>query len=297
MVNEHAVSPRLAASWYHAPSNVVFHASYDRAFQTPAVENILLASADLVASLGGEGLSLPLRASRGNFYEAGVSKALFDRLRVDANYFHRQSTNTADDEVLLNTGVSFPIAFAESTVNGFETKVDVPHWGRYSGWVSYSLSKAVGRLPIVGGLFLGDDVEQQLSSSETFPITQDQRHTFRARARAQIHARAWVAVAFQYNSGLPVETDAAPDSTFLAQQYGQVVLDRVDFEHGRVRSSSSLDFSFGTELKRSGSRSLRLQADLFNATDRLNVINFAGLFSGTAIGAPRSGMLRLRFEF
>ena len=297
VADEQAVSPRLAASWYHAPSNVVLHVSYDRAFQTPAVENILLASADLVTRLGGEGLSLPLRSSRGNFYEAGLSKALFDRARVDVNYFHRRSTNMADDEVLLNTGVSFPIAFAEGTVNGLETKLDVPHWGRYSGWVSYSLSKAVGRLPIAGGLFLGDEVSAQLSSSETFPITQDQRHTFRARARAQVHSRAWVAAGFQYNSGLPVEADDLPSAAFLAAQYGQAVLDRVDFERGRLRSSSSIDLSFGAELKRSGSRSLHLQADVFNLTDRLNVINFAGLFSGTAIGAPRSGALRLRFEF
>jgi TonB dependent receptor/Carboxypeptidase regulatory-like domain len=297
VVDEQAVSPRLAVSWYHAPANVVFHASYDRAFQTPAVENILLASSDLVKSLGGEGLSLPLRSSRGNFYEAGLSKALFNRVRVDANYFHRHSTNTADDEVLLNTGVSFPIAFAEGTVYGLETKLDVPRWGRVSGWVSYSLSKAVGRLPIAGGLFLGNDVAEQLSSTETFPITQDQRHTFRTRVRAQLHPRAWVAIAGTYNSGLPVETDSLASPAFLATQYGQAVLDRVDFDRGRVRPSSSLDLSFGADLKRSGNRSLRLQADVFNLTDRLNVINFAGLFSGTAIGAPRSGAIRLRFEF
>ena len=297
IADEHAVSPRLAASWYHAPLNVVFHASYDRAFQTPAVENILLASSDLVTSLGGQGLSLPLRSSRGNFYEAGLSKALFDRVRLDANYFRRHSTNTADDEVLLNTGVSFPIAFAEGTVNGFETKLDVPRWGPLSGWVSYSLSKAVGQLPISGGLFLGDNAVDQLSSSESFPITQDQRHTFRARVRAQMHARAWIAVAGQYNSGLPVETDSLPSSAVLAEQYGQAVLDRVDFARGRARPSSSVDASFGVDLKRNGSRSLRLQGDLFNVADRLNVINFAGLFSGTAIGAPRSGALRIRFEF
>ena len=75
------------------------------------------------------------------------------------------------------------------------------------------------------------------------------------------------------------------------------MLDRVDFDRGRVRRSSSIDLSLGAELKRSGSRSLRLQADLFNLADRLNLINFAGLFSGTAIAAPRSGALRLRFEF
>ena len=32
-------------------------------------------------------------------------------------------------------------------------------------------------------------------------------------------------------------------------------------------------------------------------TDRLTVINFAGLFSGTALGAPRSVTVRLQAEF
>ena len=39
------------------------------------------------------------------------------------------------------------------------------------------------------------------------------------------------------------------------------------------------------------------QADVLNLTNRLNVINFAGLFSGTAIGAPRSFSIRLSAEF
>ena len=50
---EDAVSPRASASWFIAPANLVLHASYDRTFQTPAVENILLASSDLIRSLGG----------------------------------------------------------------------------------------------------------------------------------------------------------------------------------------------------------------------------------------------------
>jgi hypothetical protein len=42
---------------------------------------------------------------------------------------------------------------------------------------------------------------------------------------------------------------------------------------------------------------VKLQADVMNLTDRLNVINFAGLFSGTAVGSPRSFGLRLTAEF
>jgi hypothetical protein len=40
-----------------------------------------------------------------------------------------------------------------------------------------------------------------------------------------------------------------------------------------------------------------VQADVRNLTDRLNVINFAGLFSGTALAAPRSGAVRVRADF
>jgi hypothetical protein len=34
-----------------------------------------------------------------------------------------------------------------------------------------------------------------------------------------------------------------------------------------------------------------------NVTNRLNVINFAGLFSGTAVAAPRSATVGLQIEF
>jgi hypothetical protein len=34
-----------------------------------------------------------------------------------------------------------------------------------------------------------------------------------------------------------------------------------------------------------------------NVTNRLNVINFAGLFSGTALGAPRSINVRSQIVF
>jgi hypothetical protein len=44
-------------------------------------------------------------------------------------------------------------------------------------------------------------------------------------------------------------------------------------------------------------RSLQLQVQATNVTDRLNVINFASVFSGTAIGIPRSVSARLRLSF
>ncbi len=74
-------------------------------------------------------------------------------------------------------------------------------------------------------------------------------------------------------------------------------MQRVNFERGRGRPSSSLDASAGIELIHSDKLRFRFQADVFNLADRLNLINFSGVFSGTALDVPRSFSLRLRAEF
>jgi len=80
-------------------------------------------------------------------------------------------------------------------------------------------------------------------------------------------------------------------------QYGPAVVARVDLARGRVRPQFSLDASVGADLYSSDRATLRLQGDIENINDRLNVIDFAGLFSGNAIGPPRSGFVRMQVEF
>ena len=99
----------------------------------------------------------------------------------------------------------------------------------------------------------------------------------------------------EYGSGLPVEFEGTADEALA--QYGLAVVARVDLAHGRVRPQFSLDASVGAELYRSDHVTLRLQGDIENINDRLNVIDFAGLFSGNAIGPPRSGFIRLQTDF
>jgi hypothetical protein len=115
--------------------------------------------------------------------------------------------------------------------------------------------------------------------------------------RYQPHPRVWFAFGASYNSGLPFEIEGPGDEAFVAEQYGQRILDRVNFDRGRVRPSSSLDASIGVELLRADRMKLRLQADAFNLANRLNLINFSGVFSGTALDVPRSYSVRLRAEF
>ena len=122
--------------------------------------------------------------ARANFYEIGVTKSFWGSLRLNANVFRRDFRNYSDDDVLLDTGVSFPIAFANAQITGEEKlQIAAAHWGRFSGHLSYANELGVGQGPITGGLFLGSDAINGLSDTSRFPVSQDQRNTARARAR------------------------------------------------------------------------------------------------------------------
>lgn len=75
------------------------------------------------------------------------------------------------------------------------------------------------------------------------------------------------------------------------------MLDRVNFARYRVRPSLAVDVSAGAEVYKNDRVSTRLQADVENLNNRLNLLDFGGLFSGTAIGPPRSYSLRLQTAF
>ena len=295
LVDDSAVSPRLGVAWYWKRADLVFRGSFDRIFQTPAFENLLLASSPEVDSLSDNVLRLPVRPSHGNFYEGGLAKGLFGKIRLVANYYVRSLDNFADDDLLLNTGVSFPISFRKAEIRGAEAKLEIPRWGPLSGFVSYSNMLGVGYLPVTGGLFLGSDAVGVLGVATSFPISQDQRNSVRGRFRYEVTPRIWLALGASYNSGLPVEFDGTYADALAA--YGPRIVSRVNFDRGRVRPSASLDASAGFIAWQKEKRSVRFQADVKNLTDRLNVIDFAGLFSGTAIAAPRSFSLRVQTDF
>ena len=61
-VDESAFSPRLGVAWSWPAAQFQVRASYDRAFQTPAVENLLLASSPAVDSLSETVVRLPVPA-------------------------------------------------------------------------------------------------------------------------------------------------------------------------------------------------------------------------------------------
>jgi len=298
LVNQNAFSPRVALSRYFPSVGINVHGAYDRIFQTPSFENILLSSSTAAVTLDTSvpAVQLPVPPSHGSYYELGLTKALFNRLRVDANVFRRDVNNYADDSQVLSTGISFPISFEKGILYGAEGKLEVQDWRGFSGIASYSY--IVGNVwnPVTGGLFLGDDASGALTQlTGHFPDSQDQRQTIRARLHYQAAPRLWFALGSDYNSGLPFQPDLTPQQ--YATEYGQVVINHLNFDRGRISPYLTENASLGTDIYKREKYSVKLQADAQNLSNKLEVIDFGGLFSGNAIGPSRSFSLRLATEF
>ncbi len=297
VLNQQAVEPRLAMSRYFPSAQVVLHFSYDRVFQTPSFENILLSSSTAVESIDPKNfLRLPVRPSQGDYYEGGLSKVFFKQIRLDADYFRRFVDNYADDDQIENTSISFPISFRKAIIYGVDGKLELPDWRNLSGYLSYSYEVGNAWFPVTGGLFLGGDASAAASQvTGHFPDSQDQRNTVRGRLRYQIAPRFWIAGGLQFDSGLPFDFDGDP-ATVLAE-YGQQVLDRINFDRGRIYPAFQANASAGATIYRSQRVNMRFQIDGQNLNNVLDVIDFGGLFSGNAIGPPRSFSLRLTTKF
>ncbi|HWB32119.1 MAG TPA: TonB-dependent receptor [Acidobacteriaceae bacterium] len=296
LLNQSAFSPRLSISRYFPAHGLVVHGSFDRVFQTPSFENILLSSSAQIQTLSPQFLRLPVQPSRGNYYEGGLTKSAFNRLRLDANVYRRDVRNFADDDQLLNTGVSYPIAFDRAVIYGLEGKLAAFDLAHFSGFVSYSYMVGNVWLPVTGGLFLGDDAGNAVDQlSGHVPASQDQRNTVQTRLQYRITPRLWVAGGAGYGSGLPFEYEGTEQAAIA--QYGPAVVSRLNFDRGRIRPLLTVSSSIGATLYSSETLKLNLQADGENLNNRLNVLDFNGIFSGNAIAPARSGYLRLSASF
>ncbi len=296
LLNQNAFSPRISIGRYLPSLNLVLHGSFDRVFQTPSFENILISSSPQIDALSDQFLRLPVQPSLGNYYEGGITQALFNRLRLDMNVYRRDVKNYADDDQLLNTGVSYPIAFDKSVIYGAEAKLAVARLGKMNGYLSYSYMVGNVWLPVTGGLFLGDDVGNPVTQLKGhLPVSQDQRNTLRTRFQYQVLPRIWFAAGAEYGSGLPFQYQGT-EADALAR-YGPQVVSRINFARGRMRPLLAVNSSLGADVYKGEKMNMRFQVDGSNLNNRLNVLDFGGLFSGNAISPARSVTMRLNTRF
>lgn len=296
LLNRQALSPRLGLARAFRGRNLVLHGSWDRIFDTPSFENILLSSSPAVRAINSDFLRLPVQPATGNYWELGATQGFANRTRLDVNAYWRHVRNAADDDQLLNTGLSYPIAWAHSATYGAESKLQVVAAGPVSGFVSYSYMVAKVWFPVTGGLFLGQDAQNALANLHGhFAATQDQRNTLASRWQAGVGPRLLLAAGASYGSGLPFDYGGSEQEALA--QYGPAVVSRLNFQRGRVLPLLAVNASASLNLYRRDQMRVTLHADGENLNNRLNVMDFGGLFSGNAIAPARSVLLRLDTRF
>jgi len=149
---------------------------------------------------------------------------------------------------------------------------------------------------VTGGLFLGDDAASAVTQfTGHSPDSQDQRNTVRSRVRYQVVWGLWFAFGSDYNSGLPFQPDLTAQQ--YATEYGPVVISHLNFDRGRISPYLTENVSVEGDLYQREKSSVRLEADVQNLSNTLEVIDFGGLFSGNALGPARQYTVRLVTSF
>ncbi len=306
VIKDSGVSPRVGVAYFIPQTKTTLRASYNRFFQTPPSENLLLASSAQAAALSplavlqGQSGVRPILPDKQNVFEIGVQQQATKYARLNLTAYQKRITNFGDKDQFFDTGVIFPISISKGRVTGAELRLETAEVKGFSGFLSYAKARSFGVTPINGGLFLGESAGSLDQPGERFANDHDQRNS----AQFQInytHRRTGIYTFFggRYDSGYP--TDVEPGTTlaeFTASGFDPRLYGKIDFERGRVRPRTVLNFSIGADLLRKERTSLNVQFDVQNLANKLFLYNFESVFSGTHVGFPRifSGRIGLRFK-
>ena len=306
VIGEDAFSPRVGIAYFIPRTQTTLRASYNRFFQPPPAENLLLASSAEVSALSplaviqGQSGVRPILPDKQHAFEIGAQQQISDKLRLNVTAYQKRIVNFADKDQFFDTGVIFPIAISEGRVTGEEVRLETSDIKGFRGFVSYANARAYGVTPINGGLFLGESVESLDEPGLKFANDHDQRNSAQFQTYYN-HQPTGIYLIFggRYDSGYP--TEVQPGTTladFVAAGFDSRLYNEIDFQRSRVRPRTILNFSVGVDLMRNEHTSLNLQFDVQNLTNELFLYNFESVFSGTHIGYPRlfSGRLALHFK-
>ena len=306
VIGEDAFSPRIGIAYFIPRTQTTLRASYNRFFQPPPAENLLLASSSEAAALSplaamqGQSGVRPILPDKENVFEVGAQQQLSRFFRLNVTVYQKRIENFSDKDQFFDTGIIFPISISSGRVTGEELRLETADIRGFRGFFSFANARAYGVTPINGGLFLGEAVESLNEPGLKFANDHDQRNS----AQFQIFYNnrptgIYLIFGGRYDSGYP--TDVEPGTTladFVAAGFDPRLYDQIDFQRGRVRPRTILNFSVGADIFRRERTSLNLQFDIQNLTNELFLYNFESVFSGTHVGYPRlfSGRMSLRFK-
>jgi outer membrane receptor protein involved in Fe transport len=306
LIKADAFSPRIGIAYYIPRTQTTLRASYNRFFQPPPAENLLLASSTEAAALSplsviqGQSGVRPILIDRENVFEIGAQQQLSRYLRLNLSIYQKRIQNFSDKDQFFDTGIIFPVTISSGRVTGEELRLETADIRGFRGSLSYANARAYGVTPISGGLFLGEALQSLNEPGLIFAADHDVRNTAQFQLGYNNKPTGIYAIfSGRYDSGVP--TDVEPGTTladFVAAGFDPRLYNEIDFQRGRVRPRTILNFSVGADIFQRERTTLNLQFDIQNLTNELFLYNFESVFSGTHVGYPRlfSGRMSLRFK-
>lgn len=330
--------PRLGVSYNFKKTNTVFRASYARILETPFNENLVLSATGcnfgVIAALVP---CVPAAFSPGwrNELHGGLQQAFGKHLVFSGDYIWKYTHNGYDFSVLGATPITFPIAWNNSKITGFDGRVNVTNIRGFTALFVFSSVNARFFPPQIGGL--GVTVGQ---GGTPFRIDHDEKFNETTHLQYQMGKRGpWVGFNWRYDSGLvagavPFATDgttpvdltgltadqqmqaglfcgsvfptlSAPLTTCAPSQFGSTRVsipapgtESDDHNPPRIAPRNLFDVALGHDNLFHGDRyKWSLQGTVINLTNKTALYNFLSTFSGTHFVTPRAYTAQLAFHF
>jgi outer membrane cobalamin receptor len=299
LVTGRQFQPRIGVSYRVGGRDLVLRASYNRNYQTPPNENLLLSNSEAASRLAPSsvrealgGAYRPIRPERQDVYEVGAQVSIGGAMTLDTAAYRKLSQDQQDNNNFFDTGIIFPTTLRSIRVTGVEARLSLLPRRGFSGAVSATTGRAISSPP-----FLGQDAIDLLSSGP-FAIDHDQRLGVHGTVAYDPEGPWWLGATVRHDSGLvsnpsnPAEVAADPDFADL--------LPFVNLDAGtpRVRPRTIVDAALGVDVKSAGGRrTWGAQVQVTNLTNRTALFNFQSVFVGTRLVQPRTVSVRVSRYF
>ena len=295
------LQPRVGLAFHVKETGTVFRASFNRNYQTPPNENLLLSSSleagklapDAVREAFSGGVII-MRPERQDFFETGIQQTITRHVGFSGSFYHKRATDLQDNDNFLNTGIIFPITLAQSRINGVEGRFNFLSIAGFSGSLSFTHFHAVVTPPFSGGLFLGSGAIDSLSAGP-FIIDHDQVLGVHGLLNYSFKKNWWASFSVRHDSGLvsnpsdPVDVVRDPDYADLLP-YVNLASDPA-----RVRPRTVTDINVGHDHYRGDKKVWDISFQLTNLTNAVALYNFQSIFVGTRVIQPRTAGVKMRF--
>jgi hypothetical protein len=317
--------PRTGLSYLIHRTGTVLRAGFAHTLETPYNENLLVATAPQGAflissfsSLGQAGLKPGTR----NQFNVGVQQALGRYLQAEGDYFWKFTDNAFDFGVILNTPITFPVAWQKSKLDGVSLRVSSINIGGFQWYTTIGHNRA--RYFPVGGSVFRIDHDQAFQQTSNFRYQWKKSGpwgSFTWRYDSGLVAgdvanlsnvlglsgAEQLAIGFRCGSNVPTLSAALTSSQCNSSNYS---VERVripapgtendDTNPARIAARNILDAGFGVDnlFRQPQERAhVTLRFAISNLTNNVSLYNFHSTFSGTHFVTPRtySGSIGLVF--